>query len=54
MNCVEGIERQLRTLHNFARHGADAFRMLAVGLGKLSCKGLSAEEWLRIRQHNLG
>lgn len=30
-------------LHNFASHGADAFRMLAVGIGKLANKGLSAE-----------
>jgi hypothetical protein len=40
-------------LHNFASHGADAFRMLAVGIGKLVNKGLSAEEWKRIRIANL-
>lgn len=36
-------------LHNFASHGADAFRMLAVGIGKLISKGLSAEEWKNLR-----
>lgn len=40
-------------LHNFASHGAEAFRMLAVGLGKLGNKGLSAEEWRRLRQQHL-
>ena len=38
-----------RPLHNFASHGADAFRMLAVGIGKLTSKGLSAEEWIKLR-----
>lgn len=38
-----------RPLHNFASHGADAFRMLAVGLGKLESKGLTAEEWRQLR-----
>lgn len=33
-------------------HGADAFRMLAVGFGKLVSKGLTAEEWKRIRLQN--
>jgi hypothetical protein len=28
-------------LHNFASHGANAFRMLAVSIGQLSNKGLS-------------
>ena len=37
-------------LHNFASHGADAFRMLVVGMGKLGSKGLSAEEWRNLRQ----
>ncbi len=37
-------------LHNFASHGADAFRMMAVGLGKLESKGLSAEEWRNLRR----
>lgn len=37
-------------LHNFASHGADAFRMLAVGIGKLANKGLSAEEWRDLRR----
>lgn len=36
-------------LHNFASHGADAFRMLAVGLGKLGNKGLTAVEWRQMR-----
>lgn len=40
-------------LHNFASHGADAFRMLAVGLNKLGNKGLSAEEWRKIRLEHL-
>jgi hypothetical protein len=42
-----------RPLHNFASHGADAFRMLAVGVGKLSNKGLSAEEWRSLRAEHL-
>ena len=37
-------------LHNFASHGANAFRMLAVGIGKLPSKGLSAEEWRELRK----
>lgn len=37
-------------LHNFASHGADAFRMLAVGQSKLLIKGLSSEEWRSLRQ----
>jgi len=37
-------------LHNFASHGADAFRMMVVGLGKLEGKGLSAKEWRSLRQ----
>lgn len=36
-------------LHNFASHGADAFRMLVVGISKLTSKGLSAEEWNQLR-----
>jgi len=36
-------------LHNFASHGADAFRMMAVGLGKLESKGLTATEWRQLR-----
>ncbi len=39
-----------RPLHNFASHGADAFRMLAVGTGRLGNKGLSAEEWRNLRE----
>lgn len=42
-----------RPLHNFASHGADAFRMLAVGIGKTINKGLSAEEWRKLRAENL-
>ena len=37
-------------LHNFASHGADAFRILAVGIEKLITKGLSAEGWKTLRQ----
>lgn len=37
-------------LHNCASHGADAFRMLAVGIGKLVNNGLSVEEWRRLRE----
>lgn len=37
-------------LHNFASHGADAFRMLAVGIGKLTTQGLTADEWKALRQ----
>ena len=40
-----------RPLHNFASHGADAFRMLAVGVGKLASKGLTAEEWKVLRSN---
>jgi hypothetical protein len=40
-------------LHNFASHGSDAFRMLAVGMGRLGSKGLSAEEWKKVRLENL-
>lgn len=40
-------------LHNFASHGADAFRMLAVGIGRLVSRGLTAEEWRKLRQENL-
>lgn len=36
-------------LHNFSSHGADAFRMLALSMAKLSIRGLSAEEWRRLR-----
>lgn len=31
-------------VHNFASHGADAFRMLAVGIRKLANKGLSIDD----------
>lgn len=40
-------------LHNFASHGADAFRMLATGIGRLVNKGLSAEEWRELRIQHL-
>jgi hypothetical protein len=39
-----------KPLHNFASHGADAFRMLVVSLTKLDNKGLTAEEWRFLRQ----
>ncbi len=40
-------------LHNFASHGADAFRMLTVGMGKLTCKGLTADAWKNLRRQYL-
>ncbi len=40
-----------RPFHNFASHGAGAFRMLAVGVSKLQSKGLSAEEWKSLRSN---
>ncbi len=40
-------------LHNFASHGADAFRTLTVGIGKLINKGLSAEDWQKLRAKHL-
>ena len=36
-------------LHKFASHSSDAFRMMAVGLGKLESKGLTAIEWHQLR-----
>lgn len=39
-----------KPLHNFASHGADAFRMLVVSIGKVIRKGLSAEEWRNLRE----
>lgn len=42
-----------KPLHNFASHGADAFRMLAVSLNKLSSKGLTAEEWRALKNKTL-
>lgn len=39
-----------RPLHNFASHGADAFRMLAVSMSKLRSEGLSVEEWRCLRK----
>ena len=41
-------------VHNAHSHGADAFRMLALGMGKLGNKGLTAEEWRRLRADHLG
>jgi hypothetical protein len=38
-----------KPLHNFASHGADAFRMMAVSLDRLKNKGLTGEDWKRIR-----
>jgi hypothetical protein len=38
-----------RPLHNFASHGADAFRMLVVNLSKTHKIGLTAEEWRALR-----
>ena len=43
-----------RPLHNFASHGADAFRMLAVSLNKLNSQpGLTAEEWKALRMRHV-
>jgi hypothetical protein len=39
-----------KPLHNFASHGADAFRMLVVSAEKVISKGLSAEEWRNLRE----
>lgn len=39
----------IQPLHNFASHGADAFRIMTVGVSKLQNKGLSAEEWRLLR-----
>ena len=50
---VDGIGLYGGPLHNFASYGADAFRMLAVGIGKLVNKGLSAEEWRHLREENM-
>ena len=36
-------------LHNFASHGSDAFRMLAVGITQLKNTGLTAEQWRSLR-----
>jgi hypothetical protein len=38
-----------RPLHNFASHGADAFRILVLSINKLVSKGLTAEEWRSLR-----
>jgi hypothetical protein len=40
-------------LHNFASHGADAFRMLAISSNKMTKSGLSAEEWRALRMQYL-
>ncbi len=42
-----------RPLHNFASHGADAFRILAVGVSRLISKGLTAAEWKALRNEFL-
>jgi hypothetical protein len=42
-----------RPLHNFSSHGADAFRMLVISTGKLANKGLSVEEWRKLRSEAL-
>lgn len=38
-----------KPLHNFASHGADAFRMMALSLSRLEHKGLTAQEWRSLR-----
>lgn len=35
-------------------YGTDAFRMMAVGIGKLVKKGSSAEEWRDLRAQYIG
>lgn len=42
-----------KPLHNFASHGAVAFRMLAVSLNRLGNKGLTAAEWRTTRLEQL-
>lgn len=64
VKCVSGIKalesykkewndrygcRGSKPLHNFASHGADAFRMMAVNFNRLNSKGLTAEEWKSLR-----
>lgn len=41
-------------LHNQASHGADAFRMLAIGLKRVEDKGMTAEELEKMRMQALG
>jgi IS5 family transposase len=41
-------------LHNFASHGADVFRMIAISLAKVPNKGLSIEDWRNLRQSYVG
>lgn len=43
-----------RPLHNFASHGADAFRILATGLNQLVRRGLTAEQWREVRKRHVG
>jgi hypothetical protein len=43
-----------RSLHNFASHEADALRMMAVSLNRLTNKGLSSEEWRSLRLEYIG
>jgi|GEM_PF-6259061 len=38
-----------QSLHNFASHRADAFRMMAVSLNSLANKSLTTEEWRELR-----
>lgn len=42
-----------RPLHNFASHGTDAFRMVAVGISNLVNRGLTAKEWKALRAEYL-
>lgn len=43
-----------KPLHNFASHGADAFRILAITLKEAEKQGLSAEELDRTDQQAMG
>lgn len=36
-------------LHHFASHGADAFRIIAIGINQLKNTGLTAQEWKELR-----
>lgn len=42
-----------KPLHNFASHGADAFRVLAIGLKQLVSRGLTAEQWREVRERGM-
>ena len=43
-----------KPLHNFASHGADAFRMLAVSINKVETRGMTPEQLDQMRAEALG